>query len=134
MTKTLDPLTFEADPHTDLWIAARVMGWPVIQENEPLGHYLGHGGVILVDRPTIFRFGSIPDSFMPSSKIEDAKEVQRKMSQAGWDCMINEVANEHNILVVFSKVHQDTEAIVTANTESLAICRAAGMAVMGEKK
>lgn len=135
MPKTLDPTTFQADHHTDIWIAQNVMGWPSIKEIEPFVDYLHYGGVVIGNhRPTIFRFGTIPDVFMPSSKVEDAKEVQRKMKGLGWDCMISELANEDNVMVIFSKSHQSTETIATAETESLAICRAAGLAVIGEKK
>lgn len=129
MTQTLDPLTFQADHHTDLWIAARVMNWPVIKEGEQLGHYLGHGGVIVVDRPEIFRFGTIPEAFMPSSLILDALAVLRKMVDLGWIYVIHGMPSDKNILVVFTKKNQEYHG--KAETESLAICRAAGLAVIG---
>lgn len=132
MTQTLDPLTFEADHHTNLWIADRVMGWPHISEQDPYAHYIGHGGVIIDDRPEIFRFGTIPDSFMPSSTILDALAVLRKMVDLGWIYVIHGTPNDKNVLVVFTKREQEYHG--SAETESLAICRAAGLAVIGEKK
>lgn len=132
MIKTLDPLTFQADHHTDLWIAQRVMGWPIIRENKPFAHYLGHGGVIVVDRPQIFRFSTIPDAFMPSSKIEDAVEVLRKMRDLGWSYIVDGDPSVTTTLVMFSRgQYEDYTAI--AETESLAICRAAGLAITGQK-
>lgn len=130
--KTLDPATFQPDHHTNLWIADRVMGWPVVSEKDSYAHYIGHGGVIIGDRPEIFRFGTIPDTFMPSSRIEDAVMVLRKMVELGWVYMIHGSPKDKTILVVFTK-SETVESFATAETESLAICRAAGAAVIGEK-
>lgn len=129
---TLDPLTFEVDHHTDLWIARRVMGWPDVKEKDQLRDYFHFGGVIIGgDRQTIFRYGTIPESFMPSSKMEDAVEVLRKMIKKGWVYSIHGYPAEKGNMVVFSKVSQDYSA--TADLESLAICRAAGLALVNEK-
>jgi ABA sandwich protein len=131
MTRTLDPLHFEVSGHTDLWIAQYVMEWPVIAENDRFVDYLEHGGVIVVDRPDVFRYGTIPDRFQPSSKLEDAGAVLRKMIKKGWVYSIHGYPAEKGNMVVFSKTAQDYSA--TAETESLAICRAAGLAVTGAK-
>jgi len=131
MTQTLDPLTFQTDHHTDLWIADRVMGWPTIREGEPLAHYLGHGGVIVVDRPNIFRFGTISEGFMPSSRIEDAFEVMRKMKELGWTCVIHADPAEKTTVVMFSKGEYE-DYFASAELESLAICRAAGLVIVGK--
>lgn len=129
--KTLDPLTFEADRHTDLWIASRVMEWPVVQEWQPFKDYLEFGGIIIDDRPQIFRFGMIPDAWMPSTNIADSAVVLRKMIEKGWVYSIHGYPGEKGNMVVFTKAKQEFSA--TAKTESLAICRAAGLAVIGEK-
>lgn len=128
----LDPLTFEADHHTDLWIARRVMEWPDMKEENDFNHYLQFGGVIVGGfRQTIFRYGAIPEIFMPSCKMEDAVEVLRKMIKRGWVYSIHGYPADKGNMVVFSKTGLDYSAITQA--EPLTICRAAGLAVMSGK-
>jgi hypothetical protein len=136
MTQTLDPLTFQADHHTDLWIARRVMEWPDMKEFEPIHDYFHFGGVIIGgDRPTFFRYGTIPDTFQPSSRMEDALEVLRKMKAKGWWYHISGDPKNKDVMVIFGKdkgKEQDDIHSAYAETESMAICRAAGLAVMSE--
>lgn len=137
MAQTLDPLTFEADHHTDLWIARRVMGWPDMKEFEPIHDYFHYGGVIIGgDRQTFFRYGTIPDTFLPSSKMEDALEVLRKMKAKGWWYSITSNPKAKVTMAMFGQ-DKDGEMDLNfvsadAETETLAICRAAGLAVMNE--
>lgn len=132
MSQVLDPLTFEADHHTDLWIARRVMEWPDIKENDNIHDYFHFGGVIIGgDRQTIFRYGTIPDLFQPSSRMEDAAEVLRKMIKRGWVYSIHGYPADKGNMVVFSKTGLDYSAV--SETEPLTICRAAGLAVMSGK-
>lgn len=128
---TLDPLTFEVGRHTDLWIARHVMEWPVIGPHDRYVDYLERGGVIAVDRAEIFRYGTIPDTFLPSSKMEDAAEVLRKMQTRGWVYTLMGI-HKDDIRVVFSKDRSDY--VAKAETEPLAICRAVGLAVLSEKE
>lgn len=129
MPKKFDPLTFEVGRPTDTWIALRVMEFIVIGVNDRYQDYLEYGGVIAVDRPEIFRYGTIPDAFLPSSKMEDAVEVLRKMQTKGWVYTLMGV-HKDDIRVVFSK--GTTDYVAKAETEPLAICRAAGLAVLSE--
>lgn len=137
MSQTLDPLTFEVGHHTDLWIARRVMEWPDMKEFEPIHDYFHFGGVVIGgDRPTFFRYGTIPDSFLPSSKMEDALEVLHKMKTKGWWYSITSNPKHKSIMAMFG---QNKEGVMDLNfvsaeaeTEPLAICRAAGMAVFSD--
>lgn len=132
---TLDPLTFEADHHTDLWIARRVMGWPEIHEKDRYRFYLDRGGVIIGNRAEIFRYGTIPDAFRPSSKMEDAMEVAHKMKSKGWWYHISGDPQNKDVMVIFGRdkgESQDELHSTYAEFEPLAICRAAGLAVMSE--
>lgn len=129
MSKKFDPLTFEVGRPTDTWIALRVMEFMVIGVNDRYVDYLEYGGVVSVGRPEIFRYGTIPDAFLPSSKMEDAAEVLRKMQTKGWVYTLMGV-HKDDIRVVFSKGTADY--VAKAETEPLAICRAAGLAVLSE--
>lgn len=137
MPKTLDPLTFEVGHHADLWIARHVMEWPDMKEFEPIHDYFHYGGVIIGgDRQTFFRYGTIPDTFLPSSKIEDAAEVLLKMKAKGWWFHISGDPKNKDTMVLFGKdkgKEQDDIHLASADLLSLAICRAAGLAVMSEK-
>lgn len=131
MDRPADPLTFKIGHHTDLWIALHVMEWPVIREWMPYSDYISaHGGVIVDDRAQIFRYGTIPDNFLPSSKMEDALEVLRKMIKKGWDYVITSKSETRITTVVFTKT---IGRPATAELEPLAICRAAGLAVLSEQ-
>lgn len=131
-----DPRTFEVGHHTDLWIARHVMEWPEITETDRYVDYVDRGGVIVVDhRPEIFRFGTIPDLFTPSSKLDDAGVVLRKMKEKGWWYHISGDPKNKDVMVLFGqdKGQADDEIhSAYAETEPLAICRAAGLAVLSE--
>lgn len=135
-----DIASLPASRETDLILAERLMGWPVMGQNDQYRSYRSFGGVIAPRRvgrdvllvPEAFRSDLVPETWRPTARIEDAFRLVPRdgyfllESPAGlefaakiprpWSCRIN---YEPTSMVAYGAI---------ADTAPLAISRAALMA------
>ena len=66
-------------------LAEKVMGWPVIDWDEPFSNHVHKGGVIAPSGPGAIRIGVIPEPWSPTTNRNDLAEVLAKLNDAQWE-------------------------------------------------
>jgi len=61
-------------------LAEKVMGWPVIDDDEPFARHAHKGGVITSAGPGVIRRGIIPEQWSPTTNRHDLAEVLAKLT------------------------------------------------------
>ena len=65
-------------------LAEKVMGWPVIDDDEPFSRHADKGGVVTSCGPGVIRHGVIPQAWSPTTNRNDLAEVLAKLTPEQW--------------------------------------------------
>jgi len=72
------------DDQVNRVLAEKVMGWPVIDDDEPFRLHAEKGGVITSLGPVRIRRGIIPEPWSPPTNRNDLAEVLAKLTPEQW--------------------------------------------------
>lgn len=118
----------------DALVAERVMGWPVIGDDEPYRHHVHKGGVVTARGPQAFRGRAIPDRWFPSTDIAAAWDVVDKLLETGRWATIEVERLGTSVYLSGNKAADDVEAVRLPAPEAICIAalRSVGVDVEDE--
>ena len=72
------------DDQVNRVLAENVMGWPVIDDDEPFWRHADEGGVVTSRGPSVIRCGVIPQPWSPPTNRNDLAEVLERLTPEQW--------------------------------------------------
>lgn len=77
-------MTEMTDDQVKRVLAEKVMGWPVIDDDEPFSRHADKGGVVTSCGPGVIRHGVIPQAWSPPTNRDNLAEVLAKLTPEQW--------------------------------------------------
>ena len=83
------------DDQVNRVLAENVMGWPVIDDDEPFWRHADEGGVVTSRGPSVIRCGVIPQPWSPPTNRNDLAEVLAKLTPEQRGLLMDRLARVH---------------------------------------
>ena len=108
------------DDQVNRVLAEKVMGWPVIDDDEPFSRHADKGGVVTSCGPGVIRHGVIPQAWSPPTNRNDLAEVLAKLTPEQWSRLDQSFTTIYYLRSDASSRHSFTRWLLTCDPAIIA--------------